>query len=78
MNEFEFSVHTLCLMDKANLERMLKEKDPANGCFIEAVRGTLQVYDKDDCEGMREGLKRELYNCVNPIILGRSVGGESF
>ena len=60
MNEFEFSVRTLCLMDKANLERMLKEKDPVHGFSAEEIKEALRVYDSCEHEKRREALRKEL------------------
>ena len=60
MNEFEFSVRTLCLMDKADLERMLKEKDPVHGFSAEEIKEALRVYDKKEYKEERDRLKKEV------------------
>jgi len=78
MNDFEFSVHTLCLMDKENLVKMLQEKHSNTGFSIEAIKEALRVYDSDDYKSLREELQREVYKRANPVIVGESVAGKSF
>lgn len=63
MTEFEFNVHTLCLMEKTKLRRLLKnhcEHDENENFTVLEIQEALRVYDKKEYKEERDRLKKEV------------------
>ena len=60
MNEFDFNVRTLCLMDKSELTKLLKKKDSDSRFSTQEIEEALRIYDTKNHKKRRQKKQKDV------------------